>query len=258
MCVAAIAWVAHPRWHLVCVGNRDEFHARPAAPLARWNNGIIAGRDLTGGGTWLGVHEAGRFTLVTNFRQLEGPQPNRPSRGQMVVDLLEGRTPEHLARMNSFNVIHAEGGEAGYLTNVPDVRWVPLTPGIHGLSNGGFHDRWPKTRQLETALSNWLEQGSDDLMPLLDAARAETPDPALARPSEGPEPRFAPVFIRNPEYGTRCSTVIAIDRQGVGVVVERSFDSDGQTAGQTCLAFTWPLSHLADRSTRPKASPRTP
>jgi uncharacterized protein with NRDE domain len=241
MCVAAVAWNTHPRWHLVCVGNRDEFHDRPAAPLARWHNGIIAGRDLTGGGTWLGVHEAGRFALVTNFRQPEGPQPNRPSRGQMVVDLLEGRTPDHLAQMNSFNVIHADGDEAGYLTNVPDVRWVPLMPGIHGLSNGGFHDRWPKTQQLEAALADWLTQGADDLAPLLDAARAKTPDPALARPSEGPEPRFAPVFIRDAQYGTRCSTVIAIDRKGAGTIVERRFDPAGNATGETRFTFTWPL-----------------
>ncbi len=31
MCVAAIAWHAHPDWQLVVIGNRDEFHERPAA-----------------------------------------------------------------------------------------------------------------------------------------------------------------------------------------------------------------------------------
>jgi uncharacterized protein with NRDE domain len=241
MCVAAVAWAAHARWRLVCIGNRDEFHVRPSAPLARWDNGIVAGRDLTGGGTWLGVHEAGRFALVTNFRQPEGPQPNRPSRGKLVTDLLEGRTPDGLDQMNSFNVIQAERDEAAYLTNVPDVRWMPLTPGIHGLSNGGFHDRWPKTRQLEASLADWLADAADDFEPLLDALRAETPDPALARTSEGPEPRFAPVFIRNPDYGTRCSTVVAITTDGAGTMIERRFDATGSTTGETRLNFDWPL-----------------
>lgn len=47
MCVAALAWHAHPRWRLVAIGNRDELHARSAAPLARWTDGsgILAGRD---------------------------------------------------------------------------------------------------------------------------------------------------------------------------------------------------------------------
>jgi len=243
MCVAAVAWFAHPRWRLVVAGNRDEFHARPAAPLARWEDkpGVIAGRDLTGGGTWLGVHEAGRFALVTNFRQPEGPQPGRPSRGGLVTDLLEGRVPHDVARMNTFNVIHADGDEAVFLTNYPDVRTFALRPGIHGLSNGGFHDRWPKTRQVEDALAGWLHAGSTDPAPLLDALRAETPDPALARPSEGPEPRFAPVFIRNPDYGTRCSTLIAIDADGAGIIIERSYDPEGNAIGDARLAFHWPV-----------------
>lgn len=48
MCVVAFAWDAHPRWRLLLAGNRDEFHARPTAPLARWDDGsgIVAGRDL--------------------------------------------------------------------------------------------------------------------------------------------------------------------------------------------------------------------
>ncbi len=40
--------------------NRDEFHARPAAPAARWaapagSPAIYAGRDLQAGGTWMGA-----------------------------------------------------------------------------------------------------------------------------------------------------------------------------------------------------------
>jgi len=52
MCVLAFAWRAHPRWTLVLAGNRDELHARPALPLARWDepghlpfNLIVADRE---------------------------------------------------------------------------------------------------------------------------------------------------------------------------------------------------------------------
>lgn len=52
MCVVAFAWSAHPRWRFVLAGNRDEFHGRPTAPLARWPDaGLLAGRDLQSGGT---------------------------------------------------------------------------------------------------------------------------------------------------------------------------------------------------------------
>ncbi|MGB9100577.1 MAG: NRDE family protein, partial [Stenotrophomonas indicatrix] len=38
MCLLAIGWLHHPRWRLVMAGNRDEFHARPTAALAPWQD----------------------------------------------------------------------------------------------------------------------------------------------------------------------------------------------------------------------------
>lgn len=243
MCVAAIAWDAHPDWLLVAIGNRDEFHGRPTAPLAAWEDGsgVIAGKDLLGGGTWLGVSEVGRFALVTNYRVPEGPQQGRPTRGKLITDLLEGREPEQVARMNPFNLVHADHGEAGFLTNYPRVERRPLSPGIHGLSNGGFDVPWPKTLQLQAALADWLEHADIDVAPLLDVLRAETPSSERARPEEGPEPCFAPIFIRNEAYGTRCSTVVTISRNGRGVIQERSFSPDGECTGDVRIEFTWPV-----------------
>ena len=93
MCVAATAWAAHPRWRLVAIGNRDEFHGRPTAPLSVWDNGIIAGRDLEAGGTWLGVHPAGRFALVTNLRTPGYPRTELASRGALVINNNRGLSP---------------------------------------------------------------------------------------------------------------------------------------------------------------------
>lgn len=244
MCVAAVAWDAHPNWLLVCAGNRDEYHARPAAPLSRWNDGtgIIAGTDLTGGGTWLGVTGAGRFALVTNFRVPEGPQPGRPSRGRLVTDLLTGVEPQDMAAMNPFNLVLVEQGKAWFVTNHPKAERRRLSPGIHGLSNGGFDVPWPKTVQVEQALGQWLGAGTGDVAPLLSALRDETPDAGMALPEHGPEPRFAPVFILDRVYGTRCSTVLAIRRDGCGTIVERSYSPDGEVTGERSVDFTWPPS----------------
>jgi uncharacterized protein with NRDE domain len=245
MCVATVAWDAHPDWLLVVAGNRDEYHARPAAPLSRWSDGsgIIAGTDLTGGGTWLGVTEAGRFALVTNYRVPGGSQPNRPSRGKLVTDLLGGIAPELLAepidRMNAFNLILVDAGHASFLTNYPGAETRPLAPGIHGLSNGGFDVPWPKTLQLNQAVYDWLDSGSPDFALLMAALRDEKLALPMA-PGKGPEPSFAPVFIHNPIYGTRCSTVLAIDRKGQGAIVERSFDAQGLVTGEVRVDFAWP------------------
>src|SRR3546814_3292147 len=47
MCVVALAWQVHPDWPLILIGNRDEFHDRPSAPLGAWDDGsgIDAGRS---------------------------------------------------------------------------------------------------------------------------------------------------------------------------------------------------------------------
>lgn len=233
MCVAAAAFRAHPRWRLVVIGNRDEFHERPTAPLARWENGVIAGRDLQAGGTWLGVNEAGRFALVTNLRVDGYPQPHLASRGALVTDWLASHEPAAPETMNPFNLFMADSHAAWHLTNHPEVRRLPLVPGIHGLSNGPHEEPWAKTLALETALGTWLESDADDPEPLFAALADRTELPGL-----GPEPRFSPVFIRNPLYGTRCSTVLLIAADGAARIIERRFDADGQPTGETEIAFT--------------------
>lgn len=238
MCVAALAWRAHPRWRLVMIGNRDEFHARPTAPLARWpDDRIIAGRDLQAGGTWLGV-SPGRFALVTNYRVEGYPLPHLASRGALVTDWLRGNPPGDVAAMNPFNLWLAEGEALSFVTNHPEPVCLPLEPGIHGLSNGARADRWHKTARLETALADWLE-GEADPAALLTALADNELDPAAFEREGGPMPEFSSVFIRSPNYGTRCSTVIAVDAENRGTIIERSFDPDGIETGTVRLEFDW-------------------
>lgn len=232
MCVAAIAWAAHPRWRMVAIGNRDEYHLRPAAPLARWDGGLIAGRDLEAGGTWLGVSE-GRFGLVTNLRVPGYPKPGMASRGALVTEWLEGKDPSGIEAMNPFNLWLAGPGGLSFLGNYPERQEMPLDPGIHGLSNGAHGDRWFKTARLEQALGNWLER-EDDQEALFAALRDETAE------SPDPEDLFSSVFIAGPTYGTRCSTVILVDAAGNGRITERSFDASGTVTGEVSLDFAWP------------------
>ena len=249
MCVAALAWQAHPRWRLVAIGNRDEYHERPAAPLAGWKNGIIAGRDLKSGGTWLGVSDAGRFALVTNLRGYDGPDPDKASRGALVTDQLTGTgaygdpATAAMSDFNPFNLIVATSVSAHFLSNRPGEIRTALPHGIYGLSNGALDEPWPKTLQLKAALTDWLNADAADTAPLFAALASETfPDIGLhpATPSDVPlEAPETPPFIRNAVYGTRCSTVVIIDRQGQGSIAERRFDARGKVIGETSLAFTW-------------------
>ncbi|MBS0482470.1 MAG: NRDE family protein [Proteobacteria bacterium] len=232
MCVAAIAWAAHPRWKLIAIGNRDEYHTRPTAALSRWSDGrIIAGRDLLAGGTWLGV-SAGRFGLVTNLRAPGYPKPELASRGALVTDWLRGNEPRAVETMNPFNLWIADSDRLRFVSNHPQPQMLDLEPGIHGLSNGARGDRWFKTARLETALAGWLDT-DHPVADLFTALRDETPE------SSDPEDAFSPVFICNAAYGTRCSTVVLVDDAGIGRIIERRFDSAGSTVGESDLPFQW-------------------
>ena len=244
MCIAAMAWDAHPDWLMIVAGNRDEYHARPSAPLARWEDeAIIAGRDLQAGGTWLGITDAGRgdagrFALVTNFRAPGFPRPDLASRGALVTDVLAGREPEAPERFNPYSLLVAEPQGAWLWSNYPAAIRLPLPPGIHGLANGDFADPWPKTRLLNAALARWLAAGGADTGVLFEAL-ADDSEPRADAPTDAPP---IPVFIRNPVYGTRCSTVIAITRDGQGLIAERRFDAAGQLTGETAIPCRWPVS----------------
>ena len=94
MCLVAFAWKSHPCWRLALAGNRDEFHGRPTAPLAVWpGTGILAGRDLRSGGTWVGLGRDGRVAVITNVRDGLPPAFNGLSRGALPVDFLAGSIP---------------------------------------------------------------------------------------------------------------------------------------------------------------------
>ncbi len=243
MCIAAIAWNAHPRWQLVVAANRDEFHERPAAPLNVWQDasGIIAGRDLQGGGTWLGLTEAARLVLITNYRVPGYPLPDRLSRGGLVTALLGEADPlvVPISSYNPFNLLCVAQGEALVLSNHPHDTRLTLPPGVHGLSNGAMTPAWPKTEALSLALAGWLTADTDDFAPLFTVLRSESPITSPPWELGGPEPRLSSVFINDPAYGTRCSTVVAINAEGHGQITERRFDALGEQTGETAVTFHW-------------------
>lgn len=244
MCVLAFAWQADPRWRLIMIGNRDERHARPAAALARWDEHpyVLAGRDLEAGGSWLGVSEQGRFAVVTNVAHPDGPQPGKASRGSLIADFLTGdgryASPEecNLSDFNRFNLIVADAGGARMATNAPSPIGHALPPGVIGLSNSTYDDPWPKVGRITGMLQDWIDTSENDPQLLLDALRQD--DSPQVEPQRA---AASPIFIMNPVYGTRCSTVVLVDAEGQGRIVERRYDSDGDAIGETELTFRWPV-----------------
>jgi uncharacterized protein with NRDE domain len=253
MCLITFAWDAHPRWRLLLLGNRDEAHARPTAPLARWADApqVMAGRDLQASGTWMGVSGDGRAGVVTNVRD---PAANLKgaSRGLLVADYLRASEParryaamlqESGACYRPYNLLLFDARTAIYLGNHPNRRLEQVRPGVHGVSNADFNAPWPKTRTLKARLTEWLrESDGNDFAPLFAALAddAEWPDAVLPDTGVGIdlERRLSAAFIRGHRYGTRASTLIAIDRAGAGCIIERRFGPDGLALGETRLDFT--------------------
>lgn len=251
MCLIAFAWQAHPRWRLLLAGNRDEFHARPSAPLARWSDlPIIGGRDLEAGGTWLGVTDTGRCCVVTNVRDPRDPQLG-VSRGMLATDYLAGSldATAHARQMlqtagdyRPFNLLTFDEQTAFYLGNRPAPSTQPVMPGVHGLSNADFNTPWPKTRALMQRMQQWIADGDDkNFEPLFEALASEDVAPDEILPDTGigleRERWLSSAFIRGLDYGTRASTVVAIDHDGRGVIVERRFGPNGRIDGSSMASI---------------------
>ncbi|NIJ35813.1 uncharacterized protein with NRDE domain [Sphingopyxis panaciterrae] len=229
MCVVALAHHAHPQWPLILVGNRDEFHARPAAPLHPWEDGsgIAAGRDLQAGGTWLGLHRpSGRAVVVTNVRGAM-PDPAKESRGALVTDMLHGSgrfaepATTDLPRFNAFNLFAVNGGAARLLTNRPVPLIMPLGAGVQALANEPVDSPCPRAERLRLALQAVADAGTDPEA-LLDTLMAE----------DGPA-----LFLRGDIYGTRASTLVAVAADGHARMIERRYEAGGRSAGTTALQF---------------------
>ena len=251
MCLALIAFAAHPRYRVVIAANRDEFHARPAAPAAWWGAGILAGRDLKAGGTWLGVDRRGRFALLTNVREPSRHDPGAPSRGALVPRLLgEDAAPSTTLpalvaaghRHNGFNLVAGDASELHWGSNRA-ASTATLAAGIYGVSNHLLDTPWPKVKRTRTAFARWCGEAEpmDDLTPLFELLRDTERAPDEALPATGVplewERTLSSPFIISPTYGTRCSTVVTIDHDGEVRLVERNFDSAGNAAGESDYRF---------------------
>jgi uncharacterized protein with NRDE domain len=251
VCLLLFAWHPDADHRLVLAGNRDEFHDRPAAPADWWDSGILGGKDLRAGGTWLAAHGSGRFAVVTNFREPleEGRGPR--SRGELVTGFLESAaTPWEYARgaaargrdYAGFNLLLGDPETLVYLSNRgrgPEA----LAPGVYGLSNHLLDTPWPKLERTRARFKALLEEGAGTgaLLAML-ADREPAVDGDLPDTGIGPEWErlLSSPFIVSSHYGTRCSTVIKL-RAGRGMeFTERRFDAAGECTGESAFRFPVP------------------
>jgi uncharacterized protein with NRDE domain len=249
MCLILVAWHAHPDYPLVVAANRDEYHQRAAEAAHWWSQPhILAGRDLSAGGTWLGVTPDGRFAALTNYRDPGRLIAAAPSRGAIVPATLDTRMPaerrlQQLQRegsaYNGFNLIFNDGDQLAVFESVAGSGRL-LAPGVYGLSNHLLDTPWPKVVTAKAALGTALTDLPDE-QPLLGLLRDQRQADEAQLPRTGVsqawEQLLSSAFICSETYGTRCSTVLMRDRQGRVRLTEWTWDAAGQPAGKVEFSF---------------------
>lgn len=234
MCLILLAWHSHPRFPLIVAANRDEFYRRRSASADFWgaHPQVLAGRDLEAGGTWLGITRQGRFAALTNYRDPSRHLADAPSRGRLVSDFLCGHDTidAYLDSLqpsdyNGFNLLLGDKQQLVAFNNITQERH-PLAPGIYGLSNATLDTPWPKVDAGKTALADALTAMPDETA-LRHLLRDERIHPDTALPATGVslewERLLSAAFIRSPNYGTRCSTLIKVGKDGTATFDEQSW-----------------------------------
>src|SRR5690606_4161940 len=245
MCIAYLS-LGDPAWPLLIAANRDEFHNRPTQAAGPWAESptLIAGRDLQGNGTWMAVTRTGRCALLTNYREPGHPiPPGAPSRGLLVRDfLLSPEDPaEWMARTAArsddwagFNLIAGDRHQTWYLGNRAAARPPrPLAAARYVLSNHLLHTPWPnadRSRCAHDALPPplWAAAPDQVFVRLRDTTLADDARlPATGLPLDRERLLSSP-FIISPDYGTRCSSVLAMDAAGRILFSEQAYDMQGR------------------------------
>lgn len=251
MCLITFQWQPNSEQKLVISANRDEFLHRPALELHQWESadGVFAGKDLTHGGTWLGVQKTAlkkpRFAFLTNHRDMspaarEKTPSNPISRGNLVLNFLTSEVSaldylkqleETSQQYDGYNIVVAEGDNLGYFSNRSGESAKLLEPGLYGLSNALLDTPWPKLTQAKSSLNQWLHSQLHDSQPIysqpvrndedqhpqlagLLASTAVAADENLPATGIGIEMErvLSSQKIITPNYGTRCSTGVIWNR----------------------------------------------
>lgn len=249
MCLAIIALNTLSKWPLIIVANRDELHSRPTLPAEPWSDGemILGGRDLTAGGTWLGMTAAGRIALLTNYREPGKLRADAPSRGQLTdhylrshvlakdyVQMLEQQGQSY----NGFNLFVGDQTDFWYCSNRGDAPSQRLESGVMGISNASINTPWPKLQRTQNAVAEHLSQSEQPdpnhlfaiMQDLNPAQPHELPDTGIGAEREK---LLSSPFIRDARYGTRCTTLIMKRMDGKVLFHEKRFDPQAQPNGES-------------------------
>lgn len=248
MCLIAFAYKVSPEYPLILIANRDEFYERPTQKAHFWNvdrkTKMLAGKDLKGGGTWLGLGENGKWGAVTNYRDIDHIKKEATTRGNLIPNFLKSSQSakeylldikENASQYNGFNLLLGDETGIFHFSNVSGLI-TKLEPGIHGVSNALLNTPWPKLNYAKEALSKRVKENNfaeEELFQILkDKTKAQENDLPETGLSKTFEKEVSSVFIDTQGYGTRCSTLLLKNKAGNFKFVERRFNN-GEATGES-------------------------
>ena len=239
---------------VILVSVRDEFMARPTSPLSRWpESDIIGAQDLEPGregGTWLAVNSKnGRIGILLNIKEANKDlNPHAMGRGKIVTDFLNDDNSDDYLQSLAMNVssyngftfvgIDSKSCSASYVNNFTKPHIVKLKPGIYGFGNADDPGKpWKKVdygrdkfAKIVTELSSTdcKDKLIERLFSLVSDETKLPHDERLWRQAydwtEEQLEQLNALFVKIPskKYGSRTWSIILIDGQGNGNVIERT------------------------------------
>lgn len=186
MCTAIISVDPSSPVPVLLVGVRDEFVARawePPGPHWPDRPGLVGGRDLRAGGTWLAVDPgAPRAAVVLNGRGVMAPEAGRASRGELPLRVAaDGKLGRpDLAAFDPFHLVGAEPDRVRLWSwDGTALTERALGPGLHVIVNSGLEGEGQLEGETEDA---YMAARLAHFRPLL--AAAPRPEPRLEDPLE--------------------------------------------------------------------------
>jgi uncharacterized protein with NRDE domain len=218
MCTVVVLIRLGHSWPVTLAANRDERLDRAWDPPGAWwpdRPGVVAGRDRSGGGTWMGVNEAGVVAAVLNRPGSLGPAPGKRSRGELPLIALEQNSAEAAAAAidsldasswRSFNMVIADRAGAWYIRGLGRGRAAAqaLSPGLHMVTAHDPDD--PDSPRVARHLPRFraaIPPESDDWQAWREIL-ADRTDSAAEQINVVPRGGF----------GTVCSSLVALPAQG--------------------------------------------
>ena len=218
MCTVVLLIRPGHAWPLMLAANRDELLDRAwQPPAAHWPDqpDVMAGRDRSGGGTWMGVNRQGVVAAVLNRPGSLGPAADRRSRGELPLRALAHPTAADAATAmaaldaglwRSFNLVLADRQGAWFMRGLGHGHPAAqaLTPGLHMITAHDPDD--PESPRVARHLARFRAAAP----PTQNDWRAWQTILADRRGGAGEQMNVVP----RAGFGTVCSSLLAIPQAG--------------------------------------------